>query len=69
MAVNDPFVTKAFAEKLNASTHVEFVADGNGDFTRALDLGVDLGAAGLGYRSRRFSLIIKDGVVTELNDE
>ena len=44
-------------------------ADGNGDVTRALDLGVDLSVAGMGFRTRRFAMYVDDGVVKALNVE
>ena len=67
LAINDPFVMKEFAEELGAA--MPFIADGSGDFTRALDAGVDLSDHGLGYRSRRFTAVIENGVVTAVNDE
>ena len=67
--MNDPFVVKAFAEKLAGQDKLTFIADSNGDFTKALDTGADLSAAGLGFRSRRFSMYIKDGKVEQFNDE
>ena len=45
------------------------LADGNGDFARALGLEFDAGKFGMGVRSQRYSMVIKDGVVTELNVE
>lgn len=69
LTVNDPFVVKAFAEKLAGQDKLAFIADSNGDFTKALDAGADLSAAGLGFRSRRFSMYIKDGKVEQFNDE
>jgi len=48
---------------------MSFIADGNGDFTKALDVGLDLSAGGLGFRCRRFSMLIQDGKVTQINDE
>ena len=68
-AVNDPFVVKAFAEKLNSQEKMSWIADGNGEFTKALDVGIDLSAGGLGQRCRRFSMLIKDGKVVQFNDE
>ena len=69
MAVNDPFVLKAFAESLGGKDKIGYLADGNAEFTKALDAGLDLSAAGLGFRSRRFSLLIEDGKVVQFNDE
>ncbi len=67
ISVNDPFVVKAFAHDLNAT--MPFIADADGSFTKALDAGVDLTEKGLGYRARRFSFVVEDGTITQLNDE
>ena len=48
---------------------IEFLADGNGDFAKALDLTMDGSAGGLGMRSRRYSMLVEDGVVKKLNIE
>ena len=69
MAVNDHHVMKAWGEALGGAGKVEFVADGNGDYARALGLEFDLTAAGLGKRVKRFSALVKDGVVKTLNFE
>jgi len=69
LAVNDPFVLQAFAEKLGGNENVSFIADPNGEFIKKLDVTTDLSAAGLGIRSRRFSLVAKDGEVVQFNDE
>ncbi len=45
MSVNDPFVVTAFAEKLNGKQHINYIADGNGEFTKALGLELDLSVA------------------------
>lgn len=58
---------KEFAEELQAE--MPFIADGSGDFTRALDAGVDLSEHGLGYRTRRFTAVIEGGKVVSVNDE
>jgi glutaredoxin/glutathione-dependent peroxiredoxin len=68
-AVNDHHVLKAWAEATGAAGHVDFLADGNGDFARALGLDIDLSAGGLGLRSKRYSMLIEDGAVKELNIE
>ena len=65
MAVNDVFVMHAWGESANASG-VDMLADGNGDFTRALGLELDGSAFGMGRRSQRFALVADDGVVTHL---
>lgn len=69
MAVNDHHVMKAWGEALGADGTVAFVADGNGDYTRALGLEIDLSAGGLGRRGKRFSALVRDGVVETLNFE
>ncbi len=69
MSVNDAFVMDAWGKDHNAGGKVEMLADGNGDFTRALGLTMDGTGFGLGERSQRFSAILENGVVTELNVE
>lgn len=70
LAVNDPFVVTAFAEKLGGKGMISYIADGNGEFTKALGLELDLSVAQLGNdRTKRCSMIIKDGVVLEFNNE
>ncbi|MDZ7628712.1 MAG: peroxiredoxin [Parvularculaceae bacterium] len=66
VSVNDAFVMKAWGQAQNALGVVEMVADGNGDFTRALGLELDARGFGMGERSKRFAAIIKDGVVKDL---
>jgi len=67
MAVNDPFVMQAWAESQNASGKVDLLADGNATFTEALGLELDGSGFGLGKRSQRFSAVLENGVVTQLN--
>ena len=69
LAVNDPFVMGAWGRDQKSGDKVRMMADGSGDFTRALGLTLDLAAAGLGERSRRYSMLVKDGVVKTLNLE
>lgn len=69
IAVNDPFVMDAWGRELGVGDRVLLLADGNAAFTTAMGLEIDLAAAGLGVRSRRYSAIVDDGVVTELNVE
>jgi peroxiredoxin len=68
MAVNDAFVMDAWGKAQNAD-ELLMLADGNGDFTEALGLGLDARGFGLGQRSQRFSMIVDDGVVARLNVE
>ncbi|GAB4527184.1 MAG: hypothetical protein Kow00133_16060 [Amphiplicatus sp.] len=69
MAVNDAFVMKAWAEAQGAAGKIEMLADGNGEFARALGLTFDGTGFGMGERAQRFSAIIDNGVVTVLNVE
>ena len=68
MSVNDAFVMKAWGDSQNAAG-VEMMADGNGDLAKALGLTMDASGFGMGARSKRFSAIIENGVVKELNVE
>ena len=65
MAVNDVFVMNAWGKSANADS-ITMVADGNGEFARALGLELDASGFGMGQRSQRFALIAEDGVVTKL---
>ncbi len=67
-AVNDPFVLGAW-NKNGGSDDVTMLADGNGDFAEALGLTMDGSAFGLGKRGQRFSMVVNDGVVEQLNVE
>ena len=67
-AVNDAFVMSAW-NKSAGSDDITMLADGNGDFAEALGLTMDGSGFGLGKRGQRFSMIVDDGVVTELNVE
>ena len=69
LSVNDAFVMDAWAKDNNIVDEVLMLADGSGDFTRALGLELDLSKFFLGKRSMRYSMIIDDGVVTMLNLE
>ena len=68
-AVNDVFVMTEWKKASRADGKIEFLADGNGDFAKALDLTMDGSAGGLGLRSRRYSMLVEDGVVKKLNVE
>lgn len=63
MAVNDPFVMKAWAADQSVPDGLLMLSDGNAELTRALGLELDASAAGMGIRSRRFALYVVDGVV------
>ena len=69
VAVNDVFVMDAWGKSQNVGDKVTMLADGSGQFAKALDLELDLVGRGLGVRSRRYSMIVDDGVVTRLNLE
>lgn len=68
-AVNDAFVLQAWKKETDPKDAVEFLADGNGDFAKAIGLDLDLGAGGMGTRSKRYSMLVEDGVVKQLNVE
>lgn len=68
-AVNDPFVMAAWAKQSGAEGKVTMLSDGNGTFVKALGLEFDGTKIGLGTRGQRFSMIVEDGVVKELNVE
>ena len=69
MAVNDPFVMQAWGQSQNVPDGLMMLADGNGDFARALGLELDASAYGMGRRAKRFALYADDGVVRLLNIE
>jgi peroxiredoxin len=69
LSVNDAFVMGAWGKDQNVGDKVIMVADGNGDFTRALGLEMDGSGFGMGKRSQRYSMIVEDGVVKALNVE
>ncbi|SMF76110.1 peroxiredoxin [Allosphingosinicella indica] len=68
-AVNDAFVMQAWADQSGAGDQVTMLADGNGDFIKAVGLPMDGSKFGLGQRGQRFSMLVKDGVVEQLNVE
>ena len=68
-AVNDAFVMGAWGKASNADDAVTLLADGNADFVRAIGLELDGSGFGLGTRGQRFSMVINDGVVEQLNIE
>ncbi len=69
LSVNDAFVMKAWGESQAVGETITMLADGSGDFTRAIGLTMDASKFGMGERSQRYSMLVKDGVVTELNVE
>jgi peroxiredoxin len=69
LSVNDAFVMRAWAEDQAVGEDITMLADGNGDFTKAVGLELDGSKFGMGPRSQRYSMIVEDGVVTQLNVE
>ncbi len=69
LSVNDAFVMGAWGKDQGAGDKVRMLADGNGEFTRAVGLEFDASKFGMGKRSQRYSMIVDDGVVKSLNVE
>ena len=69
VSVNDVFVMKAWGKDQGINDEVLMLADGNGDFTKAVGLEMDGKNYGMGTRSQRYSLVVKDGVVEQVNVE
>ena len=69
IAVNDQAVMGAWGKAQNVGDKVLMLADGSGDFTRAVGLELDLTKGGLGKRSQRYSMLVDNGVVKQLNVE
>jgi peroxiredoxin len=69
VAVNDAFVMGAWGRDQKTSGKVRMMADGSADFAKATGLTLDLTARGMGLRSNRYSMLVKDGVVKSLNVE
>ena len=67
--VNDQFVMDAWKKASGGEGKVEFLADGNADFAKAIGLTLDASGNGLGIRSKRYSMLVEDGVVKSLNVE
>ena len=66
MAVNDAFVMGAWGKDQAVGENITMLADGSGAFTKAMGLELDLVARGLGVRSQRFAMVVKDGKVSHL---
>jgi len=66
MAVNDVFVMDAWGKASGVDGRLVMAADGNGEFTRALGLEMDASGFGMGLRSQRFAMIVRDGVIKHL---
>jgi peroxiredoxin len=69
VALNDGYVMAAWGRDQGAIGKVRMLGDGNGELTKKLGLEVDLARAGLGLRMQRFSMLVDDGVVKQLNVE
>ncbi|HEX4404066.1 MAG TPA: peroxiredoxin [Polyangia bacterium] len=69
VSVNDGFVMAAWGQDQGAIGKVRMLGDGNADFVRKLGLEVDLSKAGMGVRAQRFSLLVDQGVVKQVNVE
>ena len=67
VAVNDSFVMGAWGREQHTAGKVRMMGDGSGDFTKKLGLELDLTARGMGVRSQRYSMLVDDGVVKQLN--
>jgi peroxiredoxin len=67
--VNDVFVMEAWKKANNAGGKIEFLADGNGEFAKGVDMAFDASGNGLGTRSKRYSMLVEDGVVKSVNIE
>jgi len=63
VAVNDHYVMQAWGNARGTGDQIVMLADGNGDFARAMGMEADISAFGLGKRSRRYAALIEDGVV------
>jgi peroxiredoxin len=69
VSVNDAFVMGAWGKDQSCGEKVMMLADGSGDFTRAVGLEMDARGLGMGVRSQRYSMLVEDGVVKKLNVE
>ena len=66
MAVNDVFVMSAWGKSANAGDKVQMLADGNGEYAKALGLELDGRGFGMGMRGQRFAIIVDNGVATKV---
>jgi glutaredoxin/glutathione-dependent peroxiredoxin len=69
MSVNDVFVMKAWGKASGVDGKVLMLADGNGEYAKALGLTLDASKFGMGQRAQRFAMVVKNGVVTQLHVE
>ncbi len=69
LSVNDPYVMAVWGEQHNVTDKVQMIADGNADFTRAIELEIDRSDSGMSLRSQRYAMIVNNGAVELLNVE
>jgi len=69
ISVNDAFVMGAWGREQKATGIVRMMADGNATYTKALGLDADFSKYGMGTRSQRYSMLVEDGVVKQVNVE
>ena len=69
LSVNDPFVMQAWGRSQHVPDGLDMLADGNGEFTKALGLEMDASAYGMGTRAKRFAIYAEDGVVKQVHVE
>jgi peroxiredoxin len=69
MAVNDVFVMNAWGKASSVGDKIMMLADGNGEYAKALGLELDAKGHGMGTRGQRFAVVVKDGVATAVNVE
>ena len=69
LSVNDVFVMDAWGKSAGVGDNILMLADGNGDFTKQLELDLDVTGYGMGIRSQRYSMVVENGIVTKLNIE
>ena len=69
VSVNDAFVMSAWGKSMSVPDAIQLLADGNGEFAKALGLELDASGFGMGVRSQRFALYAEDGVVKQLHVE
>ena len=68
-SVNDPFVQDAWKKASDPDNKIDFLADGSGEFAKAVGMELDASANGLGMRSKRYCMLVEDGIVKSLNVE
>jgi len=69
VSVNDHHVMQAWAKASGGEGKIRFLADGSANFTKAIGMEADMSAGGMGFRSKRYSMLIEDGKVTQFNIE